>query len=63
MVNYFYAYERQGPQAGVGFYHDLNAGSYLAFNLINEQRKGYTLNEGKFSPGDFGPEAARRAGN
>lgn len=62
MVNYFYAYERQGPQAGVGLYHDLNAGTYLAFNLINEQNKGYTLNEGKFTPRDFGPEAARRAG-
>lgn len=62
MVNYFYAYESQAPQAGVGLYHDLNAGSYLAFNLINEQRTGYSLNKGGFSPRDFGPEAARRVG-
>lgn len=62
MLNYFYAYESQVPQAGVGLYHDLNAGSYLAFNLINEQRNGYVLNKGNFTPRDFGPEAARRAG-
>ncbi|WP_254262584.1 DUF1329 domain-containing protein [Marinobacterium weihaiense] len=62
MVNYFYAYEAQTWQAGVGFYHDLQAGSYLAFNLINEQPKGYTLNEGDLSDRDFGPQAARRAG-
>ncbi|MGE8321862.1 MAG: DUF1329 domain-containing protein [Pseudomonas sp.] len=62
MVNYFYAYESQRPQAGVGLYHDLNAGSYLAFNLINQQRNGYQLNRTGFSPRDFGPEAARRFG-
>nr|WP_241492157.1 DUF1329 domain-containing protein [Pseudomonas sp. TTU2014-080ASC] len=62
MINYYYAYEMQSPQAGVGLYHDLNAGTYLAFNLINEQEKGYILNEGKFTPRDFGPEAARRLG-
>lgn len=62
MVNYFYAYESQRPQAGVGLYHDLNAGSYLAFNLINQQRSGYLLNRTGFSPRDFGPEAARRFG-
>jgi len=37
-------------------------GSYLAFNLINEQRDGYQLNKPGFSPRDFGPEAARRVG-
>lgn len=62
MVNYFYAYEAQTWQAGVGFYHDLQAGSYQAFNLINEQPKGYTLNVGDLSERDFGPQAARRAG-
>ncbi len=62
MVNYFYAYEAQTWQAGVGFYHDLQAGSYLAFNLVNEQPKAYTLNEGDLSDRDFGPQAARRAG-
>lgn len=62
MLNTIHLPELQGWQAGVGLYHDLNSGSYLAFNLINEQRKGYTLNKGDVSPGDFGPEAARRAG-
>ncbi|GAA0680400.1 DUF1329 domain-containing protein [Marinobacterium maritimum] len=62
MLNYFYAYEAQTWQAGVGFYHDLQAGSYLAFNLVNEQPKAYTLNRGTLSDRDFGPQAARRAG-
>lgn len=62
MVNYFYAYEAKTWQAGVGLYHDLSAGSYLAFNLVNERESAYTLNSGNLSPGNFGPEAARRLG-
>ena len=62
MVNHFYAYEMQTLQAGAGFYHDLNAGTYLGFNLVNEQPSGYTLNDGSISAKDFGAEAARRMG-
>lgn len=62
MVNYYYAPEAQTWQAGVGLYHDLQARSYLAFNLVNQQPKGYLLNQGGLSSRDFGPEAARRAG-
>lgn len=62
MINYFYAPEAQTWQAGVGLYHDLQARSYLAFNLINEQPNGYTLNRGELSSRDFGAEAARRYG-
>lgn len=62
MVNYYYAPEAQTWQAGVGLYHDLQARSYLAFNLVNAQPKGYILNQGGLSSRDFGPEAARRAG-
>ncbi|SIP98262.1 DUF1329 domain-containing protein [Marinobacterium stanieri] len=62
MVNYFYAYEAQTWQAGAGFYHDLQASSYQAFNLVNEQPKAYTLNKGDLTSRDFGPQAARRAG-
>jgi hypothetical protein len=62
MINYFYAYEANTWQAGVGLYHDLQAKSYLAFNLVNEQPNGYTLNTGNLSERDFGPEAARRSG-
>lgn len=62
MMNYFYAPEAETWQAGVGLYHDLLARSYLAFNLINEQPRGYILNRGDLSSRDFGPEAARRAG-
>lgn len=62
MINAYYAPEMKTWQAGVGLYHDLQARSYLAFNLINEQDKGYILNRGDLSARDFGPEAARRAG-
>lgn len=62
MLNHFYAYEMHTWQAGAGFYHDLNAGTYLGFNLINEQPSAYRLNEMKFGDRDFGPEAARRVG-
>lgn len=62
LVNYIHLPELQGWHSGVGLYHDLSAGDYLAFNLINEQRQGYKINAGNLSPGDFGPEAARRAG-
>lgn len=62
MVNYFYAYEANTWQAGVGLYHDLSAGSYLAFNLVNERENAYILNSGQLTPGNFGPEAARRLG-
>lgn len=62
MINYFYAPEAQTWQAGVGLYHDLEARSYLAFNLINEQPNGYILNRGDLSSRDFGAEAARRYG-
>ena len=62
MINYYYAPEAKIWQSGVGLYHDLLAGSYLAFNLVNEQKSAYTLNTGKLKPSDFGPEAARRLG-
>lgn len=62
MINTYYAPEMQTYQAGVGLYHDLQARTHLAFNLINELGKGYILNRGDLSSRDFGPEAARRAG-
>lgn len=62
MINHFYAYEMNTWQAGAGFYYDLNAGSYLGFNLVNEQPSSYRLNADNISERDFGPEAARRVG-
>ncbi len=62
MINYFYAYEMQTLESGIAFYHDLDGGTYAGFNLINEQPQGYILNDGSISAKDFGPEAARRAG-
>ncbi len=61
-INHFYAYEMSTYQAGAGFYYDLNAGTYLGFNLVNEQPNAYRLNDSNISERDFGPEAARRVG-
>lgn len=62
LVNYIHLPELEGWHSGVGLYHDLFSGDYLAFNLINEQAKGYTVNKGGLTPNNFGPDAARRAG-
>ncbi len=63
LVNDYYAYDIQGWNTGTSFYHDLNSGSYLAYNLFQERERGPVLNKGDYVPGMFTPEAARSAGN
>ena len=62
LINYYYAFDMQAWHAGTAFYHDLNSGGYVAYNLYQEREKGPILNEGKFKPEMFTPEAARQAG-
>ncbi|HSW17912.1 MAG TPA: DUF1329 domain-containing protein [Ramlibacter sp.] len=61
-VNHYYAFDLQGWQAGTSFYHDLNSGGYVAYNLFQERDKGPILNKGNLKPEMFTPEAARSAG-
>ena len=62
-INYYYAFDVQAWNAGISFYHDLNSGGYIAYNLFNEREKGPVLNAGGLTPQMFTPEAARAAGN
>lgn len=62
-INYYYAFDMQSWNAGTSFYHDLNSGGYIAYNLFNEREKGPVLNAGGLTPQMFTPEAARAAGN
>ncbi|MBL0149527.1 MAG: DUF1329 domain-containing protein [Ideonella sp.] len=63
MINYYYAFDMQAWHAGSSFYHDLNAGAYIGYNLFQEREKGPILNAMDMKPAMFTPEAARAAGN
>ncbi len=61
-INHYYAFDMQGWEAGTSFYHDLNSGGYVAYNLFQERDKGPILNKGDLKPAMFTPESARSAG-
>ena len=62
-VNDYYAFDLKSWHTGSAFYHDLNSGSYLAYNLFQEHPIGPILNKGDMTPSMFTPEAARSFGN
>lgn len=62
-INYYYAFDMQGWEAGTAFYLDLNSGGYVGYNLFQERDKGPILNKGDLNPAMFTPEAARDAGH
>jgi hypothetical protein len=62
-INYYYAFDTKGWHSGTSFYHDLNAGSYIGYNLFQERDKGPVLNKGDLKDAMFTPESARSAGN
>lgn len=61
-VNYYYAFDMQAWHAGASFYHDLNSGGYVGYNLFQERDKGPVLNDFSLKPEMFSPEAARTYG-
>lgn len=61
-INTYYSFDIQAFQAGTSFYHDLNAGSYLAYNLFQEREKGPMLNKGDISESEYTAEAVRNQG-
>lgn len=63
LINYYYAFDMKAWEAGSSFYHDLNSGSYLAYNLFQEAPQGPILNKGDLSASMFTPEALRSVGN
>ena len=62
-INTYYSFDIKAWHAGTSFYHDLNSGSYMAYNLFQERPLGPVLNKGDLTPAMFTPEAARNAGN
>lgn len=62
-INHYYAFDLQGWQPGTAFYHDLNSGGYVGYNLFQERDKGPILNKGNINIKMFSPESARSAGN
>lgn len=63
VVNHYYAFDARIWHAGTSFYHDLNSGGYVAYNLFQERPQGPVLNKGNMTAAMFTPEAARNAGN
>ena len=61
-INHYYAFDINAWQAGTSFYHDLNSGGYVGYNLIQEREKAYILNRGGLSPDQFTPAALRSMG-
>lgn len=61
-INTYYSFDIKAWHAGTSFYHDLNAGSYLAYNLFQERPVGPILNKGNLRESQFTPEAARSLG-
>lgn len=62
-LNHYYGYDMNSWHAGSSFYHDLNSGSYVAFNLFQERKQGPLLNSDTLTPERFTPAALRSAGN
>ena len=63
VINYYYAFDMNAWHAGTSFYHDLNSGSYVAYNLFQERDIGPILNKGDMNADQFTPAALRSAGN
>ena len=63
IINHYYAFDINGWQAGTSFYHDLDSGSYVAFNLFQERNLGPVLNDDSLKPDMFTPAALRASGN
>lgn len=63
LIHHYYAPDINAYQAGTSFYHDLNSGGYVGYNLFQEAKQGPILNKGDLKPAMFTPEAARTAGN
>ncbi len=61
-INHYYAFDLNAWQAGVSFYHDLNSGGYVGYNLIQERDKAYVLNAGGLTPDMYTPAALRSMG-
>ena len=63
LINYYYSPDINAWHAGTSFNHDLNSGSYMAYNMFQERQTGPVLNKGNLTPAMYTPQAARELGN
>lgn len=61
-VNTIYHPDMSAWRSASSFYHDLNTGNYVAYNLTNERRQSAIINKGDFKASDFTPDRLRAIG-
>lgn len=61
-ANTYYHPDMSAWRSGASFYHDLNTGNYVAYNLTNERRPGAIINKGNMKASDFTPDRLRAIG-
>ena len=61
-VNYYYPPDMSAWRAGSSFYHDLNSGVYVGYNLTNERRQASIINKGDQRKSDYTPDRLRAGG-
>ena len=61
-INTIYHPDMSAWRAGASFYHDLNTGDYVAYNLTNESRLSSIVNKGDQKENDFTPDRLRAQG-
>ena len=59
VIYFYYAFDAVSWQAGSSFYHDLNSGGYVGYNLFQERDKGMVLNKGLLKDEMFTPAYLR----
>lgn len=61
-VNYYYHPDMSAWRAGASFYHDMNSGDYVGYNLTNERRLSSIVNKGDQRKSDYTPDRLRAGG-
>lgn len=61
-ANTIYHPDMSAWRSAASFYHDLNTGNYVAYNLTNERRNSVVINKGDVDADDFTPDRLRAAG-
>ena len=61
-VNTIYHHDMSAWRSASSYYHDLNTGNYVAYNLTNERRQSAIINKGNMKASDYTPDRLRAIG-
>lgn len=61
-INTIYHPDMSAWRSASSYYHDLNTGDYVAYNLTNERRLSSIINKGDLRESDFTPDRLRAQG-